>query len=51
MKMGQKDRFSLVKQAAMVMGRVVKKRVFRWGKWEIRPEIASVGESVKLFTV
>ncbi len=33
------------------MGRVVKKQVFRWGKWEIRPEIASVGEIVKLFTV
>ncbi len=51
MKMGQKSRFSVVKQAATVMGRVVKKEVFRWGKWEIGPEIASVGEIVKLFTV
>ncbi len=33
------------------MGRVLTKQVFRWGKWEIRPEIASVGEIVKHFTV
>ncbi len=51
MKIGQKGRFSVVKQAATGMGRVVKKQVFRWGKWEIRPEIASVGEIIKLFTV
>ncbi len=51
MKMGQKGRFSVVKWAATVMGRVLKQQVFRWEKWEIGPEIASVGEIVKLFTV
>ncbi len=51
MKMGQKGRFSVVRQSATVIGRVVKKQVFRRGKWEIGPEIASVGEIVKLFTV